>query len=148
MSKQSDEDLRDDATADGPETVAGLPHVRFAEQVVPQWCLTAPSGLGRADFVLGQRLLAQSTSDILAGRQADSFTTLEVSHGQRVKFVDLACTRKGYRKSDERSDEATINPLCTLRRRTAGHVEQLRPVNAMRRVNGLEPEEIGKKRYR
>jgi hypothetical protein len=60
MRKQSDEDLRDDAATDWTEAVARLPHVCFAEQVVPQWCLATPSSFGRADFVFCQRSLADA----------------------------------------------------------------------------------------
>ena len=45
--------------------------------------------LGRADFVFCQRSLAHAASDILAGREPDSITTLEVSHGKRVEFFNL-----------------------------------------------------------
>jgi hypothetical protein len=89
MRKQSDEDLRDDAATDWTEAVARLPHVCFAEQAVPQWCLATPSSFGRADFVFCQRSLAHAASDMLARREPDSIATLEVSHGKRVEFFNL-----------------------------------------------------------
>src|SRR5262252_2020269 len=89
-------------------------------------------------------MLANSLRDGFSGWKADSLAALEVSHCQRMEFLDLARTSQRDRERDQRRRQASVDLLRPLRRRTPRNVKHQRPIDALRRADWLEPDQIRK----
>src|SRR5207244_8596687 len=88
--EQADQHVADDPGADRTETVAAAPHVRLAQDVVPERRRARRSLACRADLARRERLLAEVLGNRFARRQADALAALQITNGQRVEGIDLA----------------------------------------------------------
>src|SRR5262252_8897043 len=86
-------------------------------------------------------MLANSLRDGFSGWKADSLAALEVSHCQRMEFLDLARTSQRDRERDQRRRQASVDLLRPLRRRTPRNVKHQRPIDALRRVCKFQRDE-------
>src|SRR4029450_5351339 len=95
--EQADQHLADDARADRSKTIAPLAHIGFAKNVIPERRLTRPASARCTNLLGAQRPLAHPPRHRLARRQTDALATLQVTHGEGVKFFDFGRTSEGHR---------------------------------------------------
>ena len=147
--EQADQDFADDARADGTEPIARLPDVGFAKDVVPERRLTAPASGRDANFLGGQRRLAQPTRDRLARRQPHALATLQVAHGEASGILrPRRFTGQRHRQRDQRARPAGRRsswrePPAVARAAS----NSLRPIDPVSAATGRKPIRSGKDRH-